>query len=109
MTKQAEAGTVEIATTVILHAGNARNMIVNALNAAYDEDFAAAKEFINQAETELRSAHRTQTEYIQAEARGVKLEITLLVNHAQDTLMVAMAELNLAKQMLRMYQKFSAR
>jgi len=55
----------------------------------------------------LRSAHHIQTEIIQAEAGGEEIENSLLLNHAQDTLMAAMSELNLAKQMIRMYQKFS--
>jgi len=32
-----------------------------------------------------------------------------LMNHAQDTLMAAMTELNLAKQLVRMVQKFGSR
>lgn len=98
---------IEIATKVIIHAGNARNTIIHALNAAYEDDFAAAGGLIDQAETELRSAHHIQTEIIQAEAGGEEIENSLLLNHAQDTLMAAMSELNLAKQMIRMYQKFS--
>ncbi len=101
--------TVKIATRVIAHAGNARNTIIKALNAAYAEDISTAKSIINEAEDELRAAHHIQTEIIQAEARGEIVEISLLLNHAQDTLMAAMTELNLAKQMLRMYQKFSER
>ena len=100
---------VEIAANVIVFAGNARNLIMKALNAAYDEDFETAREFMDQAENELRSAHRTQTEVIQSEARGEKLEMSLLMNHAQDTLMAAMTELNLAKQLVRMVQKFGNR
>lgn len=109
MTQQTHFDMVEIATNVIVFAGNARNLIMKALNAAYEEEFDAAREFIDQAEEELRSAHRTQTEVIQSEARGEKLEMSLLMNHAQDTLMAAMTELNLAKQLVRIIQKFGSR
>ena len=36
---------VEIATNVIVFAGNARNLVMKALNAAYEEDFESAREF----------------------------------------------------------------
>lgn len=109
MTQKSHFNMVEIATNVIVFAGNARNLIMKALNAAYDENFDRARNYLDQAENELRSAHRTQTEVIQSEARGEKLETSLLMNHAQDTLMAAMTELNLAKQLVRMVQKFSSR
>ncbi|BBB49762.1 PTS lactose/cellobiose transporter subunit IIA [Pelolinea submarina] len=109
MEKTTHFNMVEIATNVIVFAGNARNLIMKALNAAYDEDFETAREYMDQAENELRAAHRTQTEVIQSEARGEKLEISLLMNHAQDTLMAAMTELNLAKQLVRMIQKFGGK
>ena len=96
---------IEIATKVITHAGDARSKIIRALNAAYDGDFLKALDLINQAEIELRLAHRIQTEIIQAEARGDVVNMSLLLNHAQDTLMVAMSEMNLARQMVRLYQK----
>ncbi len=109
MTEQTHFNMVEIATNVIVFAGNARNLVMKALNAAYEEDFESAREFMDQAENELRSAHRTQTGVIQSEARGEKLEMSLLMNHAQDTLMAAMTELNLAKQLVRMIQKFGSK
>lgn len=102
-----DAKTIEIATKVILFAGNARDLVAKALNAAYEENFEEAKNFIIKAEDEVRSAHRIQTEIIQSEARGETVELSLLLTHAQDTLMVALSEINMAKQMLRMYQKFS--
>ncbi len=102
-----DSKTIEIATKVILFAGNARDLVAKALNAAYDDDFVAAKNFIAKAEEEVRSAHRIQTEIIQSEARGESVNLSLLLTHAQDTLMVSLSEINMAKQMLRMYQKYS--
>lgn len=100
---------VEIATKVIIHAGNARNTILKALNAASNDDFSTASNCIDEAENELRAAHHIQTEIIQMEAKGENLEYSLLLNHAQDTLMAAMTELNLGKQIIRKYLKFGGK
>jgi len=101
--------TVQIATTVIIHAGNARGLVNQALRAADAGDLAAGAAQIGAAEEELRAAHRIQMEMIQSEARGETMAFSILLVHAQDTLMVAMSEVNMAKHMLDLYKKLSAR
>lgn len=97
--------TVEVAMEVILHAGKARDLVSNALNSAYAEDFANAGVLIAQAEDEARAAHRLQTTTIQSEANGEEVSLSLLLIHAQDTLMVSMSEINMAKHMIRFAEK----
>jgi cellobiose-specific phosphotransferase system component IIA len=96
---------MEIALQVILFAGNARDLVSKALSAAYDENFTEAKNLLSEAEDEARKAHRIQTEIVQSEANGAEIEFSFLVTHAQDTLMVSLSEINIAKQLLKMYQK----
>jgi PTS system cellobiose-specific IIA component len=98
---------MEIALQVILYAGNARDLVSKALNAAYDDDFTLAEEMIANAEEEARKAHRIQTEIVQSEANGKQSDFSLLVTHSQDTLMVSLSEINMAKQMIKLYQKIS--
>ena len=105
MVKNDKSKMMEIALQVILFAGNARDLISKALNAAYDEDFSESKDLLSKAEEEARKAHRIQTEIIQSEANGESIEFSFLVTHAQDTLMISLSEINLAKQLLKMYQK----
>ncbi len=50
------------------------------------------KKFLVEAEKELGNAHRIQTDIIQKEAAGEKIDISVLFVHAQDHLMTAMAE-----------------
>jgi len=68
-------------------------------------DFQAADAKIVQAQEEISSAHNVQTEVIQAEARGDKVQVTLLLTHAQDTLMIAMSELQMARHMADILKK----
>ncbi|HMM20331.1 MAG TPA: PTS lactose/cellobiose transporter subunit IIA [Selenomonadales bacterium] len=87
---------------IILHAGNARAEAYEALRSARAGDFAAAAGHLRQAEEEVGVAHRVQAEIIQGEARGEKAEISLLLVHAQDHLMTAIAEKSLIENMVDM-------
>lgn len=98
--------TIRVSTKVIIHAGNARTQISDALKAAEKFDFEKAREFLSMAEKEINLAHQTQTETIQSEARGDAVDHSLLFTHAQDTLMSSITELNLAQHLLSMYERF---
>lgn len=89
---------------IILHAGNARAEAYAALRAAQDGDFSAAEQALKQAETEVGAAHRAQADLIQQEAQGNKVDVSLLLVHAQDHLMTAMAEKNLIENMVGMHK-----
>ncbi len=94
---------------IILHAGDARLQVKLALDAIADTDFAKAKECMAKANEEIRIAHRVQTDAIQGEAQGIKSEYSLLFAHAQDTLMTIYSEINIAKQMIAIFEKYEAR
>ena len=96
---------VQIATLVIIHAGNARKFVNQALIHANNYEFDDAKEKLEKARKEVASAHHTQTELIHAEARGESTQNSLLLTHAQDTLMIAMSEIQMAKHLLKIYDK----
>ena len=98
--------TIRVSTKVIIHAGNARTQINDALKAAESFDFDKAHELLDMAVNEINLAHQTQTETIQAEARGDSIDHSLLFTHAQDTLMSSITELNLAQHLLSMYERF---
>ncbi len=100
-----EEKVIQIATMVIIHAGNAKARVQKALKAAESGDLAAAERELESAGEEIQAAHRTQTEIIQAEARGESLGLSLLLTHAQDTLMTAMSEVNMATHMLTLYRR----
>lgn len=94
--------TEEIIFTIILHAGNARAEAYEALRAAQAGDFDKAAEHLRQAETEVGAAHKVQTQLLQQEAQGKKVEVSLLFVHAQDHLMTALSEKNLIENMVEM-------
>ena len=69
----------------------------------------AARERMAEARTEITEAHRVQTDAIQGEAAGERLEYSLLFTHAQDTLMTVNSEINLTKQLIGVFESYEAR
>lgn len=90
---------------IISHGGDARGFAYEALKAAKEGDFEKAKELLDKSEDEMTLAHNTQTKLIQAEINGQDLKMSLLMVHAQDQLMTAIAEKNLIEQMVEMYKE----
>ena len=94
---------------IILFSGNAKNTAFEAIQAAKEKDHEQAKECIEKANQELINAHRVQTTLIQSEIRGEKIEITLLLIHAQDHLMNAITFKDLAIEFVDLYEMMSKR
>ena len=89
---------------ILTHAGDARLHTKEALKYVQALQFEKADACLKEAKKEITLAHAAQTEIIQAEARGVQYEYCMLFNHAQDTLMTIMSELNLAKELIAFFE-----
>ncbi len=100
---------VQSAMTIILHAGDARVACKEALEAIEQYDFETAKEKMADAQKKITAAHKVQTDAIQGETRGEKSEYSLLFAHAQDTLMTVYSEINVAKQMIKIFESYEKR
>lgn len=100
---------VESAMQIILHAGDARIACMQALNAIASSDFELAQMKLKDAQKDITNAHRIQTDAIQDETRGEEGEYSLLFTHAQDTLMTIYSEINIAKQMIKIFKAYEAR
>ena len=94
---------------MILHAGDARELIMKALDAVGQGRYEEAQKELIEAKEELRQAHVFQTSVIQSEAAGTKYEYSLLFTHAQDTVMTIFSEMNLAKKIIALYQDMDRR
>ncbi|MGG3470316.1 PTS lactose/cellobiose transporter subunit IIA [Neobacillus pocheonensis] len=90
---------------IILHGGNGRSSAMEAVQAARQGEFAEAREKLKEAENALNEAHHIQTSLIQAEIRGEKTEISLLMVHAQDHLMNAITVKDFAAEMVELYNR----
>ncbi|WP_067840092.1 PTS lactose/cellobiose transporter subunit IIA [Amphibacillus sediminis] len=97
----------EVVMGIIIHGGNARSQAMRAMAAAKNAKFAEAAQLIEEANEELNKAHRIQTDLIQAESRGDKTELSLLMVHAQDHLMNAMTVRDLALEVISLNDKIN--
>lgn len=95
---------VSTAMAIILHAGDARVRIDEALNKIKDLDLDAAKNEMTEAKEELHKAHVCQMNIISNEASGQIYDASLLFNHAQDTLMTTMSEERIVSQMIDVFK-----
>lgn len=101
--------TVQSAMTIILNAGDARVECKNALDAIAEGNIEKAEEKLKEANKIIQIAHKAQTDAIQAETRGEESEYSLLFAHAQDTLMTIYSELNIAKQLIKIFKVYEQR
>lgn len=94
------------AMQIILHAGDCRNLLNEAINDLLDDKSEEeVKDKITQAKKEITKAHVIQTDMIQSSINKEELQTTLLFTHAQDTLMTINSEVNLVQSMIRLYRK----
>lgn len=101
--------TVEEAMGIIMHAGDARLLCKEALDAIAAFNFEKASEKMARANKEIAEAHRIQTDAIQGEANGEKKEYCVLFAHAQDTLMTIYSEINIANQLIKIAKSYEKR
>lgn len=101
------ADNYETSFGLILNAGNSKSKSLMAIEAAREFDFEEAHQLVKEAEEDLRSAHQTQTDLIQGEARGEASEINVILIHAQDHLTTAMIMIDQAKEFIHVYELLS--
>ncbi|AST97783.1 PTS lactose/cellobiose transporter subunit IIA [Shouchella clausii] len=94
-----------ISMQMILHAGDARNDVMEALKCCEEEEYDRAEKLLEKANKDIVASHKLQTETVQKEARGEESIFSLLFAHAQDTLMTVKSEYELAKRLIRVFRR----
>ncbi|MGX6592378.1 PTS system, cellobiose-specific IIA component [Cetobacterium ceti] len=96
----------EVIFSIVGFAGEAKSHAYRALTLAEEGDFLGAEEALKECDGAVLQAHHVQTDMIQKEAGGNKVEISMLFVHAQDHLMTALSERELIKKLIRMNKRF---
>jgi cellobiose PTS system EIIA component len=94
----------QVSFHLIVHSGNARSLAYEAFELAVLGNFEGARAQLKVAEAEMGLAHKQQVEMIQLEAQGNPVAPTLLLVHAQDHVMTAMAEVNMMERLVRVLE-----
>src|SRR5699024_12801723 len=94
----------QLSFTIILHAGNARSSAMEAITSAKQFDFDVARDKITESKEELTLAHKEQTTLLQEKAAGEYTNLSIILIHAQDTMMSDITLLTLANENIVIYK-----
>lgn len=95
-----------IALNLISNSGTARSQAFMALQKAREGEYEEAYELLKESEKSSLLAHQSQTELLQAEANGDKIDHSIIMVHAQDHLMTSILAKELIQEMVNMYKEF---
>ncbi|ABR36748.1 MULTISPECIES: PTS lactose/cellobiose transporter subunit IIA [Clostridium] len=87
---------------IIINAGDCKNHAYMALSLVNEGKYEEAENEMQLANDALGKAHDAQTEMLQKEASGEKVELSVLFVHAQDHLMTSISEKNLIEQIIEL-------
>lgn len=95
----------EIAMTIVGCSGESRSLAYEALKYAKKKDFEKAKKLIEDSKKKMYEAHECQSDLIFKEANGEKVEVNILMIHAQDHLMNSITVRELIEELIEVYKK----
>ena len=94
----------EVVMGLIINSGQARSLAYAALKQAKLGDFAAARTMMEQSRMALSEAHRVQTKLIEDDQGEGKINVSLVLVHAQDHLMNAMLARELVTELIDVHE-----
>ncbi|MDE6475271.1 MAG: PTS lactose/cellobiose transporter subunit IIA [Erysipelotrichaceae bacterium] len=94
-----------IAMQMIASAGDGKALAFEALEEARNGNFEKALTLVKESEKASLEAHHAQTNLLVSQAKGDKLEVDVLLIHAQDHLMTSILAQELISEMVKMYIK----
>lgn len=95
----------EISFGIISYAGDALGSMREAIKCAREKNFENAENLMKEATNSLKEAHDVHTKILMEEANGNKTEYSILLSHAQDTMMNAMTFQAVAEEFITMYKE----
>ncbi|MGT2832750.1 PTS lactose/cellobiose transporter subunit IIA [Streptococcus halotolerans] len=102
-----EPTNLEAIMGLIMYGGEAKGKAVEAIREAKLGNIAQARTRIDDAYNSLNVAHNSQTELLSQEAAGQSVELSLLMVHGQDHLMTALTFIDMAKEVIDVYEKLA--
>lgn len=97
---------LEIVMSLIMYGGEAKSNAMEAIQAAKKGQFDQAQLKMKSAKEALLAAHKSQTAMLTAEAQGDASKLSLLMVHAQDHLMTSITFVDLAQEVIEVYERF---
>lgn len=91
---------------IISNVGLARSSYIEAIQEAKSGNYERCNELLKKGNEEYAKGHRLHQQLVQEEAGGNKVELNLLLTHAQDQLMSAEAFKILCDEFVDVYRRF---
>ncbi len=98
---------LQTSMSIIAGAGDAKSCAMEAICSAREGNYEEARISLEKAKEALRDTHSIQTDLITKEMQGEKMELALIMVHAQDHLMSAVLIKDLAAEIVTMYERFT--
>lgn len=98
---------LEAVMGLIMNGGDSKGRALEAIEAAKAGNFELATNKLKEANDAQILAHKSQTNLLAQEAEDGSVEISMLLIHGQDHLMNAITFLDLAKEIVCVYEKMS--
>lgn len=89
---------------LIMNSGNAKSLAMEAVQFARKNQLDLAKKTLEEADESMTVAHEIQTQLLVTEARGENYQFSLLLTHSQDHLMNALNAIDMAKEMVFLWE-----
>lgn len=87
-----------IIMNLILNAGDAKSDCILAIQDARKKNFCHARKLLEEADQKILKIHKLQNDLMQQECRGEKIEVSMMMIHAQDHLTNALVTFDLANE-----------
>jgi cellobiose PTS system EIIA component len=97
----------ETAMMMILHAGDATNLAMQALRLIRQRKYKESLEMIESARKKSNEAHLIQTSLLTKLMTGENIEMNLLLVHAQDHLMNSLMTIDLAEELIEIFKELN--
>lgn len=94
----------EVSFSIILHAGNATNACIEAMQKAKKGDYEEADQLLKEATVEINQAHQVQKDLLVDVANNKKMDVDIILVHAQDHLTSAMTLKIVAEEIIELYK-----
>ena len=93
---------------IISTVGTARSLYIEAIQEAKAGNIERARELVKEGENVFVEGHKAHASLIQQEASGERVEVQLLLLHAEDQLMSAEAFKIIANEFIDLYEKIGS-
>ena len=90
---------------LIINAGSAKSLAMEALKAAKDGNWKGADDLLNESSAAAKKAHDVQTQLIGLDQGEGKVPVNLIMVHAQDHIMTSMLARELIEELIDIHRK----